>query len=162
MSDTPRYRPTARVLLLDPQDRLLLFHVQWRDHPLLWATPGGGQDQGETMLQAAQRELYEETGQREGVVWGPAVWERRHVWGPPERRVESHEHFFLARTPRCDVTVLDPHEQRAIRGWRWWDAAALEAAMVAGEHLFAPRRLAMFLPPLLRGELPAALLDVGT
>src|SRR5215472_16714927 len=56
-------RLAARVILLDPGDRVLL--MRYDDPPpggRHWATPGGGLDPGEDYPEAALRELAEETG----------------------------------------------------------------------------------------------------
>jgi 8-oxo-dGTP pyrophosphatase MutT (NUDIX family) len=58
-------RATARVLLFDEHDRLLLFLTRWHvlvDRPARWMTPGGGVEPGESERDAAKRELLEETG----------------------------------------------------------------------------------------------------
>lgn len=58
-------RPTARVLLFDADDRLLLFLTRWHhlvDREPRWLSPGGGIEPGETDEEAARRELLEETG----------------------------------------------------------------------------------------------------
>lgn len=57
-------RRTARVLLVDDADRVLLFRWPLRDGPAshCWITPGGGVEPGETLHAAAVRELREETG----------------------------------------------------------------------------------------------------
>lgn len=61
-----RERPSSRLLVIDPLDRILLFKFEHTQGPLagqrFWATPGGGLDPGESYLQAACRELVEETG----------------------------------------------------------------------------------------------------
>ncbi|MEV4014553.1 NUDIX domain-containing protein [Nonomuraea angiospora] len=56
-------RPSARVVLIDDDDRLLLFSSRnQRDGTLRWYTPGGGLQPGENHRDAALRELREETG----------------------------------------------------------------------------------------------------
>ena len=60
-----QHRETARVLLLDAQNRVFLLQTHFDPEvqlPPRWLTPGGGIDPGETPRQAAARELFEETG----------------------------------------------------------------------------------------------------
>src|SRR5690348_18358139 len=75
-------RPSARLVLLDPQDRLFLFKVH---HPAVydpadpfhepfWIMIGGLVDPGEDFAQTARREAREETGLVvEDVRW---VWQQ--------------------------------------------------------------------------------------
>lgn len=71
-------RRVARVVLLDPQDRILLLHGHEPDDPCddWWFTPGGGVEGTETREEAALRELAEETGITD-VELGPVLWRRR-------------------------------------------------------------------------------------
>ncbi|MGE0700520.1 MAG: NUDIX domain-containing protein, partial [Hyphomicrobiaceae bacterium] len=64
-------RPTARLIVLDPADRILLFRAmighsvepdRRPDATSFWALPGGGIEPGELPVDAARRELAEETG----------------------------------------------------------------------------------------------------
>lgn len=70
-------RKVSRLVLLDPDDRVLLMHGFEPEDPAStwWFTPGGGLEGDETREQAALRELAEETGIRE-VELGPLLWKR--------------------------------------------------------------------------------------
>src|SRR4051794_8736092 len=59
MSPPSRVRHVVRVLLLDEQDRLLLFRSGRR---AWWQPPGGGIERREDVRAAAAREILEETG----------------------------------------------------------------------------------------------------
>ena len=63
-----RRRLSAQFLILDEAGQVLLFRFVHKRGPLagldFWATPGGGVEEGETLEQAAVRELAEETGLR--------------------------------------------------------------------------------------------------
>ncbi|MGV9777426.1 NUDIX domain-containing protein [Streptosporangium sp. NPDC003464] len=66
-------RSSARVLLIDHVDRLLLYRgllLQVEDPFCAWFTPGGAIDPEETPQQAAARELREELGHVVGLPLG--------------------------------------------------------------------------------------------
>ena len=152
----PWIRPTSRVLVIDPDGRLLLLGARLTDPAvppgdvLFWYTPGGGIEDGETQRAAAVRELAEEVGLvvEESALEGP-VWLRRHVGEFAGVAIDSRETFFVLRdvvhevdpSGRTELELLgeEPH--------RWWSAAEVAEAGVE----FAPTELAALLPQLLAG-----------
>ncbi len=147
-------RPVARVLLIGPEDRLLLFQAQDpQDGRVFWVTPGGGVEPGETFEQAARRELHEETGCRAPL--GPWVWTRRHIFAFNGRRLDQYERFFVARTDASHIEPVRPDDY--VHGHRWWSLPEIAAS----SEIFAPRRLAELVTDLLRGEYPRRPIDCG-
>ena len=148
-------RPSGRVVLLDPANRVLLFTVSEPDSETglpIWFTPGGGLEAGESPEAGALRELLEETG-LDGISLGPCVWIEDHTWQFQGRAVHSTNHYFVAHTTTTDVSAAGRTEleiQLELRH-RWWSIEE----MGAGTELFAPRDMPELLRPLLRGELPA-------
>jgi len=127
--EEPRLRRAGRVIVLDPEDRVLLF--RYDDGPpngRHWFTPGGGLNDGEDYPTGAQRELAEETGWTDVAV-GPEVYERTQVMGHADAIVRQHERFFLARIEtrrRALGEVADMHVSDGIAGWRWWTLDELD------------------------------------
>jgi uncharacterized protein (DUF952 family)/8-oxo-dGTP pyrophosphatase MutT (NUDIX family) len=153
----PIDRPTARVVLLNDRDQVLLL----RGDMGVWFMPGGGLEPGETHEQAAARELWEETSLRIETP-GPWVWTRRHVWTTPRGiAVRSIERFFLVRTAAFTPRWAreDDPERHGISDVRWWPVPSIAAAAA---EVFAPRRLGALLPPLLANDLVDIPIDVDT
>lgn len=68
------WRLSARLLLVDPADRVLLVPVH-DDEASWWDLPGGGVEAGESTAQAAVRETLEETGYAVAPAdVGPVCW----------------------------------------------------------------------------------------
>lgn len=130
----PRNRRRAmRVILVDTDDRLLLF----RDSdpgltpvPTFWITPGGGVDPGETDLEAAVREIEEETGL---VITGTdlvgPLAERVVVHGFSDIVTTQDELFWFVRCTPFDVSTAGHTEVElaTMTAHHWWTRAELEA-----------------------------------
>ena len=160
---TPRVRPAARLVILDPADRVLLFRIEdasLRD-PVLWLTPGGGLEADETYEQAATRELAEETGIDAPL--GRCVWVRRHVFAFQGRWYDSRERYFVVRAPSAALADAgwSDMERAVIKAHRWWPLDELVRSDPASAGVFVPRRLAELLPPILAGDYPSEPIDTG-
>ena len=152
-----RSRPAARVLLLDPVDRLLLLeHVLLhpeRDTEAVWVPAGGGLEEDESFEDAALRELREEVG-LEGVALGPCVWQRHNQFAFFGEDYRVEERYFLCRVEAFEMrdhVKRDEEERLIIANWQWWTADEIEAS----SESVAPRDLGRLLRPILAGEIPA-------
>lgn len=61
-SARPIVRHSARALLIDDEQRLVLIERRKPGQPVYWTTPGGGVQEGESTTAALERELGEELG----------------------------------------------------------------------------------------------------
>ena len=141
---TLKARPAARIILLDPEDRVLLFRFVPDDRPPFWCTPGGALDPGETHQEAARRELIEETGL--DLDPGPEIARREvdftTIEGEP---VRADERYFVVRAPHAaiDVARHTALEQRVMTQWRWFTLTEL----AAHDEPYFPEDLALLAAP---------------
>ncbi len=158
--DRPAVRATARVLVVDDADRILLFHSHWdrRALPPRWVTPGGGIDAGETPHQAAVRELFEETGQRVDTL-GEPVWHAIIPMPAAYQAQSSDATFYLWRTHEFDPidSGWTDDEREDVLEWSWFDAERLRTSTDAFDPEDVRRILAAVTAPFPeRIELDAA------
>lgn len=155
-----RLRIAARAIVVDDDERVLLVMFDFGDRGTVWATPGGGIEEGESDEAAVRRELAEEAG-LDDFELGPHVWTRTHVTPMGGGTWDGQtERYYLVRTPAFEPTPRlswDELRAEAMTAIRWWELDELKAS----EAQFAPRRLPVLLRELLMHGAPAEPLDVG-
>ena len=133
VGSAPVDRAAARVILLDGQERVLLFRGIDPAEPergTWWITPGGGLDPGETPAQGAARELFEESGLRLAPQdLGTPVFERVAEFVFDGQAYRQAEQFFLARVEvhEVDTAGFTALEVAAVLEHRWWSAQELRS-----------------------------------
>lgn len=126
-------RRAARVLLLNRDDQVLLFRGEDASEPTYWFTVGGGIDDGETEIDAAVRETWEETGLRldHTQIQGP-IWEELSEFVIQGRHYRQTNVFYVARVDEFEVSYagFDSTERELVRSHRWWSAEEIATADV--------------------------------
>lgn len=158
MTDTASlpYRPCAGVMLLNREGRV--FVGQRLDSTLeAWQMPQGGIDPGEDALEAAFRELWEETGvarhHAELIAEAP---EELHYDLPDEligkvwkgKWRGQRQRWFLLRFLGEDSDIDIATEHPEFRAWRWSEPAELPELIVPFKRALYERLLVLFAPQL--------------
>lgn len=128
-----KHRPTARVLLVNDENQVFLIKTHFDPELGLeprWLTPGGGIDDGETVLEAAVRELREETGLElaqddlgDVFVELSGRWD----WSDGVHYQTYTDTIFLVHTNdfELDNSGWTEDEHRDVLEWRWWSVSEL-------------------------------------
>jgi ADP-ribose pyrophosphatase len=124
-----RHRGSAVMMAVDDKNRVMLVR-QYRlpANRYLWELPAGKTDEGETALQAAKRELIEETGLR------AKKWKKLVTFLPSPGYVEEKMTIFQAK----DLTQgeAEPMEDERIET-RWFTKKEIRKLLESNEILDA-------------------------
>ena len=162
MASSAQARTAGRVIVLDQDDRVL--HIQERrerDSGLThWLTPGGGVEDAEPPIRAAERELLEETGLRADLGAAEPLHVARRQWSFDGRWWDQTDHYFVLRlaasSPPIRPAAPTEVERAIVVGWHWWTVAELAAT---AETVY-PRDLLRLLGQVLGTE-PAVVREAG-
>lgn len=130
-----RLRPSARLLLVDQKNRILLFRFVFKDGALagteFWATPGGALALGETFEDAAKRELFEETGIHADIAHQHIAELEFSLPLPNGEIVMAKERFFVVRTKDNSINRHNQtdDEIKVMADHKWWDIDELSVTM---------------------------------
>ncbi len=151
-------RTSVRVVLLDRDGRVLLFRTLDPTMPELgrwWELPGGGVEDGESVLETAVREVAEETGfVLEAATVSDPSWTRSATYLRRHVRTLQHEVVVRARlstaapVPAPAGRTADELEDYV--GHRWCTVEELTGA--ATDERFFPSRLPELLEEFLAGS----------
>ncbi|MBQ0993015.1 NUDIX domain-containing protein [Micromonospora sp. H61] len=162
---TVNLRQTARAIIVDDDYRVLLLRLAIPDPAgtiVVWITPGGGVEDGETPLVALRRELHEEVGLAIDAD-PPQVWRQEVV---ASGHASGHDgvanDYFLVRTASFTPRGAMSDEELAaehVTGWRWWSLSEIREHH--GPELFSPRDLATPLAALIADGAPTQPVPLG-
>lgn len=121
LNPNKRLRKSARIIVLDPEHRVLMFRFNIEGREPFWVTVGGECDAHETFEDAARRELLEETG----IAAEPGDQIARttpEFITPDGEDVQADERYFIVRVDRVQIDTAGHTalEQKVMTEHRWF------------------------------------------
>ncbi len=166
---TKKTRQSVRALLFNPAGEFLLFKYKNDPniHPVggqplagdYWGTVGGGIDEGEDIMDALRREIFEETGHTD-ITTGPQVWHRKVDLMFYGDILHIDEKYFVVHTARSDISTAGHTqiERKFVSDMRWWKPAD---AAVTPDFIF-PVILPKHIVDIAEGRYPQDILRIDS
>ncbi|MEP3049954.1 MAG: NUDIX domain-containing protein [Erythrobacter sp.] len=125
-ASSKRLRRAARIIVIDPTLRVLMFRFDVAGRPPFWVTAGGECEPTESFEDAARRELFEETGIRANP--GPQIAQIEPEFVTVEgEAVRADERYFVVRAQsgHIDTSRHTELERKVMTQHRWFTLAEL-------------------------------------
>lgn len=114
------------VLASDGTPRVALIGRLTRRGHLEWCVPKGHPEGAETLVQAAEREVFEETGIKAEVI--EPLGSIDYEFYTPDKHIAKTVHHYLLRQTGGDLTVEDDPDHEAVES-RWFDLSELHEVL---------------------------------
>jgi 8-oxo-dGTP pyrophosphatase MutT (NUDIX family) len=153
---------SVRILLISKENKVLLMQADdptttSKDgsyHGKFWFLIGGKIEPGESLIEAATRELKEETGLgANDVAFGPVVWFGEFEMVLSGKMTRMKQQFIVANTKKSQITMdnLTPEEKKVIEKTSWFSLAEIKNS----KEIIYPVVLKDYLSDILNKKYPA-------
>lgn len=168
MNNNYPVRQGVRIILLNEANELLLMCIDdskirsigGKYEGIFWVLIGGEMEANETVLDAAEREVFEETGiGRDNIKFGPIVWFGEKdliLYGKP---THIKEKYIVARTNKTTLSLanLVAHEAQIVKHLEWFSLKKITNS----REIIYPVLLPKYLPDIIAGKYPKEPLEIN-
>lgn len=150
-----KVRKSARAIVINSKNQIFLFQYMFdylEDNKVIWITPGGSREEGESFEDALKRELFEELGMKITNNC-PEVYYRNPIYTLKSgEKVQSVEKFFLVALVEDSFSFdhwTESEKKRMLAG-KWWSVEEIEKS----EDEFFTKDILRITTELSNGEIP--------